>query len=85
MREISRNVPFFIYFERYYGQHKQFWVSTKTWTLSEPSPARNEVSNPTPKQPLVKAPATNPSYPKDKTALEIVAQKLEELAKRPAV
>ena len=24
MREISRNVPFFIYFEKYYGQHKQF-------------------------------------------------------------
>ena len=30
MREISRNIPFFIYFERYYGQQKQFRVSTKT-------------------------------------------------------
>ena len=24
MRDLSRNVPFFIYFERYYGQNKQF-------------------------------------------------------------
>ena len=80
MKEISRNVPFFIYFERYFGQHKQFCVSTKTWTLDEPNPTKNIVSNPTPKQLLV-----NPSHPKDKTALEIVAQKLEELAKRPAV
>ena len=30
MRDLSRNVPFFIYFERYYGQHKQFCVLTKT-------------------------------------------------------
>ena len=30
MREISRNVPFFIYFERYFGQHKQFCASTQT-------------------------------------------------------
>ena len=51
MREISRNVPFFIYFERYYGQKKQFCVSTKTWTLSKPNPTRNEASNPTPRQP----------------------------------
>ena len=85
MREISRNVPFFIYFERYFGQRKQFCASTKTWTLEEPNLTKNLVSNPTPKQPLVKSPATNPSHPKDKTALEIVAQKLEELAKRPAV
>ena len=33
MREISRNIPFFIYFERYYGQQKQFCVLTKTWTI----------------------------------------------------
>ena len=82
MREISRNVPFFIYFKRYFGKHKQFCVSTKTWTLDEP---KDIVSKPTPKQPLVKSSATSPSHPKDKTALEIVAQKLEELAKRPAV
>ena len=85
MREISRNVPFFIYFERYYGQHKQFCASTKTWTLVESNPTRNEISNPTPRQPLVKSLPTNPSHSKDKTALEIVVQKLGELAKKPAV
>ena len=84
MREISRNVPFFIYFERYYGQHKQFCASTKTWTLVESNPTRNEISNPTPRQPLVKSLPTNPSHSKDKTALEIVVRKLEELAKKPA-
>ena len=41
IREISRNVPFFIYFERYYGQHKQFCASTKTWTVVKPNPTRN--------------------------------------------
>ena len=85
MREISRNVPFFIYFERYYGQQKQFCVLTRTWTLVEPNPTKNTVSNPTPRQPLVKSLPTNPSHSKDKTALEIVVQKLEELAKKPAV
>ena len=68
MREISRNVPFFIYFERYYGQHKQFCAS----------------SNPTPRQPLAKSLPTNPSHSKDKTALDIVVRKLEDLAKKPA-
>ena len=58
MREISRNVPFFIYFERYFGQRKQFCASTKTWTLEVPNLTKNLVSNPTPKQPLVKSPAT---------------------------
>ena len=84
MRDLSRNVPFFIYFERYYGRHKQFCASTKTWTIVEPDPTRNEASNPTPRQPLVKSLPTNPSHSKDKTALDIVVQKLGELAKKPA-
>ena len=85
MRDLSRNVPFFIYFERYYGQQKQFCVSTKTWILSKSNPTRNEASNPTPRQPLAKSLPANPSHSKNKTALELVVQKLEELAKKPAV
>ena len=85
MRDLSRNVPFFIYFERYYGKRKQFCVLTKTWTIVKPNPTRNEDSNSTPKQPLAKSLPTNPSHSKDKTALDIVVQKLGELAKKPAV
>ena len=81
MRNLSRNVPFFIYFERYHGQHKQFCVFTKTWTIVN----RNEASNPTPRQPLVKSLPTNPSHSKDKSALDIVVRKLEEIAKKPAI
>ena len=55
------------FFERYYGQYKQDCAS----------------SNPTPRQPLVKSLPTNPSQSKDKAALDIVVQKLEELAKKP--
>ena len=84
MRDLSRNVPFFIYFERYHGQHKQFCVLTKTWTIVKPNPTRNEASNPTPRQPIIKSLPTNLSHSKDKTALELVVQKLEELAKKPA-
>ena len=51
----------------------------------EPNPTRNEASNPTPRQPLVKSLPTNPSQSKDKSALDLVVQKLEELAKKPAV
>ena len=78
IREISRNVPFFIYFERYYGQHKQFCLSTKTWTIVKNNLARNETSNPTPRQPPVKSLPNNPSQSKDTSALDIVARKLEE-------
>ena len=43
MRDLSRNVPFFIYFERYYGQHKQFCVLTKTWTIEGPNATKEVV------------------------------------------
>ena len=160
MREISRNVPFFIYFERYYGQHKQFCVLTRTWTIEGPNATKEVVRSSHPpleaitfdhrkkeiiaspfkattdrhqpvdkvieqnnytnqclnvigkqldriedrienkvilqpgnsskpiqalEKPLVKLPTTRHtslSHPKDKTALEIVAQKLEELVKK---
>ena len=85
MRDLSRNVPFFIYFERYYGKRKQFCVLTKTWTIVKTSPTRNETSNPTPRQPLVKSLPTNPNQSKDKTALDVVVRKLEELTKKPAI
>ena len=77
MRDLSRNVPFFIYFERYHGQHKQFCVHTKNWTIVKP--------NPTPRQPHGKSLPTNPSHSKDERALDIVVQKLEKLAKKPAI
>ena len=75
MREISRNIPFFIYFEKYYGQHKQFCALTKTWILSKLNLPRDETSNPTPRQSPVKSLPSNPSQSKDKSALEIVVQK----------
>ena len=79
MRDLSRNVPFFIYFEKYHGQHKQFCVLTKTWTIVKPNPTGNEV-----RQPPVKSLPSNPSQAKDKSALDIVVRKLEEIAKKPA-
>ena len=75
MREISRNVPFFIYFERYYGQHTQFCVLTKTWIIVKTNPTGNEA-----RQPPVKSLPSNPSQAKGKSALDIVARKLEEIA-----
>ena len=65
MREISLNIPFFIYFERYYGQH---------------NPTRNKA-----RQPPAKSLPRNPSQAKDKSALDIVVRKLEEIAKKPAI
>ena len=160
MREISRNVPFFIYFERYFGQQKQFCILTRAWTIEGPNATKEVVrSNHPPleaitfdhrkkeiiaspfkattdrhqpvdkvieqnnytnqclnvigkqldrikdrienkvilqpgnsskpiqalEKPFVKLPTTRHTslnYPKDKTALEIVAQKLEELVKK---
>ncbi|KAM4109314.1 hypothetical protein ACB094_03G111500 [Castanea mollissima] len=44
MREISCNVSFFIYFERYSGQHKQFCVLTKIWTVEGPNATKEAFS-----------------------------------------
>ena len=49
------------------------------------NPTRNEAGNPTPKQPLVKSLPSNPSQSKDTSALDVVVQKLKELAKKPAI
>ena len=43
MRDLSRNVPFFIYFERYYGQRKQFCVLTRSWTIEGPNATKEVV------------------------------------------
>ena len=43
MRDLSRNVPFFIYFEMYYGKRKQFCVLTKAWTIEGPNATKEVV------------------------------------------